>query len=101
MKRVDEKNEIKNSIDDYYDHRHDHNDYDTSESVDNDDDNGYAVKDIITINHDIMNTTTNKRRRNKGVDKNCINIDADYGDDDDDNQCIRVSHLLCIIRYEW
>jgi len=27
--------------------------------VDNDDDYGYAVKDIITINHDIMNTTTN------------------------------------------
>jgi len=91
MKRVDEKNEMKNSID-------------TSESVDNDDDYGYAVKDIITINHDILNTTTNKRRRNKGVDKNSNNIDADYDDDDDDdddNQCIRVSYLLCIIRYEW
>ena len=88
MKRVDEKNEMKNSID-------------TSESVDNDDDYGYTVKDIITINHDIMNTTTNKRRRNNGLDKNSNNIDADYGDDDDDNQCIRVSHLLCIIRYEW
>ncbi len=74
--------------------------------MDNDDDYGYAVKDIITINHDILNTTTNKRRRNKGVDKNSNNIDADYGDDDDDdddddNQCIRVSHLLCIIRNEW
>ncbi len=79
MKRVDEKNEMKNSID-------------TSESVDNDDDYGYTVEDIITINHDIMNTTTNKRRRNNGLDDD---------DDDDDNQCIRVSHLLCIIRYEW
>jgi len=49
MKRVDEKNEMKNSID-------------TSESVDNNDDYGYAVKDIITINHDILNTTTNKRK---------------------------------------
>ena len=61
MKRVDEKNEMKNSI------RFDDDDdgeEDTSESVDNDDDYGYAVKDIITINHDIMNTTTNKRKRN-------------------------------------
>ena len=58
MKRVDEKNEMKNSIDDN-DYHHDD---DTSESVDNDDDYGYAVKDIITINHDIMNTTTNKRK---------------------------------------
>jgi hypothetical protein len=93
---------LKNSIDDDDDEHLDHYDYDTSESVDNDDDYGYAVKNIITINHDIMNTKTNKRRRNKGVDKNSYNIDADYGDDDDDdNQCIRVSHLLCIIRYEW
>ena len=53
MKRVDEKNEMKNSI------KIDDDDYDTSESVDNEDDYGYAVKDIITINHDIMNTTTN------------------------------------------
>ena len=55
---VDEKNEMKNSI------KIDDDDYDTSESVDNDDDYGYVVKDIITIYHDIMNTTTNKRRRN-------------------------------------
>ena len=51
-----------------------------------------------------MNTTTNKRRRNNGLDKNSYNIDADYGDDDDDDdddQCIRFSYLLCIIRYEW
>ena len=60
MKRVDEKSEIKNSIN----HDDHHDNYDTSESVDNDDDYGYAVKDIITINHDIMNTTTNKRKRN-------------------------------------
>ena len=66
MKRVDEKNEMKNSID-------------TSESVDNDDDYGYTVEDIITINHDIMNTTTNKRRRNNGLD-----------DDDDDDDTFSV-----------
>ena len=88
-KRVDEKNEMKNSID-------------TSESVDNDDDYGYTVKDLISINHDIMITTTNKRKqRNSGVDKNNIKNDANCGDDDDDNQCIRVSHPLCIIRYVW
>jgi hypothetical protein len=47
---------MKNSI------KIDDGDYDTSESVDNEDDYGYAVKGIITINHDIMNTTTNKRK---------------------------------------
>ena len=69
MKRVDEKSEMKNSINDD-DDGEDHYDYDTSESVDNDDDYGYAVKDIISNNHDIMNTTTNKRKRNRGIDKN-------------------------------
>ena len=70
MKRVDEKNEMKNSINHDDDDDGDDDDYVSGESVDNDDDYGYAVKDIITINHDIMNTTTNKRKlRNRGVDK--------------------------------
>ena len=74
MQRVDEKNEIKNSIN--YDDD-DGDDYVSGESVDNDDDYGYAVKDIITINHDIMNTTTNKRKlRNREVDKNSNKNDA-------------------------
>ena len=69
MKRVDEKNEMKNSIR-FDDDDDGDDDYVIGESVDNDDDYGYAVKDIITINHDIMNTTTNKRKlRNRGVDK--------------------------------
>ena len=58
MKRVDEKSEMKNSIDD------DGDDEDHYDDDGDDDDYGYAVKDIITINHDIMNTTTNKRKRN-------------------------------------
>ena len=76
MKRVDEKNEIKNSINYDDDDDDDGDDYVSGESVDNDDDYGYAVKDIITINHDIMNTTTNKRKRNRGIDKNSNKNDA-------------------------
>jgi len=85
MKRVDKKNEMKNSIDDDDYHRPN---YDTSERMDNDDDYGYAVKDIIAINHDIMKTTTNKRRRNRGVDKNSNDNDADCNNDN--NQCIKL-----------
>ena len=77
MKRVDEKNEMKNSID-------------TSESVDNEDDYGYAEKDIITNNHDIMNMKTNKRRRNRGVDKIRKNKNDADCNNDDDNQCIKL-----------
>ena len=83
MKRVDEKSEMKNSIDDDGD----------------DDDYGYAVKDIITINHDIMNTTTNKRKlRNRGVDKTNNKTDADCKDDNDDNECLKLeTNTTCTI----
>ena len=80
MKRVDEKNDLKNRSDD--------DDYDSSERVD--EDYGYAMKDIITINHDIMNTTTNKRRRNRGVDKIRKNKNDADCNNDDDNQCIKL-----------
>ena len=53
MKRVDEKNEMKNSINHDDDDDDDDDYYVSGESVDNDDDYGYAV-----------NTTTNKRKRN-------------------------------------
>lgn len=77
MKKIVEKNEITIGFDD---------NHDDGEGADKDD-YGYAVKD------DIMNTRTNKRRRNSSIDENnnihanSNKLEIEDGNDNNNNNC--------------